>query len=285
MKNLFIVIALVCLIGCGLDAPTEPQLTEEDVARIVAEELAKLDNGETLTPEQIRQIAIDLTLTTDDVNRMIETKTDKITLVIDQKIDAAVENIYQTPQQINKIVADSIVFISINKSDNDTMTGTGFVVRKGGYIATCYHVIEDMKTGTVESTYNNTNYPIQSVVAADKAHDLAILKTDFNARPLVLGNSDTVQIASFIYVVGNPKGWKGTMSEGVISQIRPAGFWRVKDKVFQTTAPTSPGSSGSPVLNRHAEVIAIVYASDRNGVNIHFAIPVTHLKTLLSTLR
>ena len=217
------------------------------------------------------------TLTPEEINALIDAKIEGVAI-------DTIDSIYSIPAAVNAAVSDSIVWIRIDTTDGDTRSGTGFVVRDN-YIATCYHVIDRFDSGYVSSVYDNKKYLIQSVVAIDEAHDLAIIQTAFLAPSLTLGNSDVVRSGDPIFIAGNPQGFKGTLAEGIISATRPKGFWRVKDEVFQTTAPASPGSSGSPVLNVDAEVIAIHYASDRTGQNLHFAIPANHLKTLLSTLK
>ena len=220
------------------------------------------------------------TLTPDEIEVLIDAH---VAEEIARINDAIEENNYRA-RKMKQIVLDSIVFLNVKRLDGTTKTGSGFVVNKG-QIVTCHHVIEDVSRGSVSSVYDDTRYPIQAVLAIDKAHDIAIIQSAFLAPSLTLGNSDVVRSGDPIFIAGNPQGFKGTLAEGIISATRPKGFWRVKDEVFQTTAPASPGSSGSPVLNVDAEVIAIHYASDRTGQNLHFAIPANHLKTLLSTLK
>ena len=217
------------------------------------------------------------TLTPEEINALIDAKIEGVAI-------DTIDSIYSIPAAVNAAVSDSIVWIRIDTTDGDTRSGTGFVVRDD-YIATCYHVIERFDSGYVSSVYDNKKYLIQSVVAIDEAHDLAIIKTDFRAPHVILGESDTVSKGDTVYVIGNPDGWKGTLSQGVISAIRPNGFLDVKDTVYQMTASTGPGSSGSPVVNRHARVVAIHYASDNAAENLNFIVPVKHLKTLLSTLK
>ena len=255
MKSLIVLITLLSLLGC---ADTEDPLSAEDVDQMITEALAKLDNDETLAPEEI--------------DRLIN--------------DAIIESVYQTPQRIKKAVSDSIVYLHIITTDGKSKTGTGFVVKSGGYIATCNHVIENTSTrSAIFSIYDDVAHSITSIAATDKAHDIAIIKTTFNAPPLRLGDSDAIRSGDFVYAVGNPHQLKGTLSEGIISAIRPNGFWIVKDRVFQMTIPLSPGSSGGPILNQHAEVIGVAYASHYVGQNLNFAIPVTHLKSLIASMR
>ena len=108
--------------------------------------------------------------------------------------------------------------------------------------------------------------------------DLVILKVSGEGSPLPLGDSNMARIGESIYVTGNPKGWTGTFSIGVISsfQMRYAG------KRIQITAPVSPGSSGGPVLNDKGEVIGVVYAvhGGPDAQNLNLAIPVNYLKAL-----
>ena len=143
-----------------------------------------------------------------------------------------------------------------------------------------------MVSGTVESVLNETKYPITAVLAVSKKHDLAIVQAKaFTAPPLPLGDSDTVQVGETVYVVGNPKKWKGTFSEGIIGGIRPDGSHFVEGEVLQITAPTAPGSSGGPVLNKNGEVIAVHSETELGAENLNFAVSINHLKALLKTIQ
>ena len=111
-------------------------------------------------------------------------------------------------------------------------------------------------------------------------HDLALLSVPANSGvPLLpLGDVDSVAIGDTVYAAGNPEGFEGTFSEGVISGIRGTD----DDKRFQITAPISSGSSGGPVLNTRAEVIAVCVSVVSAGQNINFAVPSNYLYPLIS---
>ena len=228
---------LALSLGCA-DKPTEPELTEEEIRQIIAEEIAKLDTEET----------------------------------------------HLSPQEIAEIALKSTVYLSV-KTQDKSYYGSGFVVREG-LIATCEHVLEGMVNGTAEPVFDETKYPITSVLAASEKHDLAIVGVQgFDAPALPLGDSDEVQIGEDIFVVGNPKKLKGIFSEGIISGIRAEGNELVRGKVFQMTAPISPGSSGGPVINRNGEIVGLAGGDKIGAQNLNFAIPVNHLKALLKTIR
>ena len=225
------------LLGCT-DNPTEPELTEEEIRQIVAEELAKMQPAEdnTLTPQEIAEIAL-----------------------------------------------RSTVVLRIKKGNGKAREGSGFVVGEG-QVAVTYHQIDDMKSATVRLVNVLEAYPVLSIVAVDTNHDLAIVQANIQAPPLALGDSDEVRIGDSVFVAGNPDGYVGSFSVGIIAAIRNDDKF-IADKVFQMTAAVSPGSSGGPVLNRKGEVIAIVVDEDTGGQNLNFAVPVNFLKALLKTIK
>ena len=181
--------------------------------------------------------------------------------------------------------------------------GSGFIVHDD-QIATNYHVVEDMLSGTARLDEKAKKYRVK-ILVVDKMRDLAIVTaTGIDAPALPLGNSDTVQQGDTVYVMGNPRGLVATLSPGIISAIRPAGTylttfrlfgsdpldWYAPCKLLQMTAPTSKGSSGGPVLNESGEVIGIVFGGVPSFLepdltvttpeNLNFAIAVNYLKQL-----
>ena len=104
----------------------------------------------------------------------------------------------------------------------------------------------------------------------------------FVRRNLIdLGNSDAVQIGETVYVAGNPLGFEGTFSDGIISARRDSAG---KKERLQMTAPISPGSSGGPVLNRKGEVIGVSTSlyNPLFGQNLNFAVTSKALQALLA---
>src|SRR5882724_6882842 len=149
--------------------------------------------------------------------------------------------------QIAKNTLPSVVAVIAEDSQGDTIFGSGFFIGTN-LIATNYHVVKNASRITVKLVAQKKRFLIENVVAVDEEKDLAILKVGgLTARPLTLGLTNPI-IGEEIYVVGNPEGFEGTFSQGIVSGRR-------RESMLQITAPKSHGSSGAPVLNKRGEVI------------------------------
>lgn len=184
-----------------------------------------------------------------------------------------------TPQEIAIHAFCSTVALEVELANGERHTlGSGFFVGEG-LIATNLHVVHGVFKCYAKLINQTREYSIEGYTHIDVEHDLIILKvTGVNAPILQRGNSDRTQVGDTIYAVGNPRGLRGTFSDGIISGIRSD----TAGKVLQMTAPTSQGSSGGAVLNSSGEVIGVSFASFRNGQNLNFAIPSNDLSLLLS---
>jgi hypothetical protein len=202
-------------------------------------------------------------------------------VLIAQSIDLKAE----TPQQIAKKAFPSIVLLMMEDANGNTVAlGSGFFVRER-VIATNFHVIEGASKGYAKIIGQKTKFKIEGYVGLNQRRDLVLLRVSAPnkgfvplTKPLLLGNSDVVEIGEQVYAVGNPQGLEGTFSQGLISSIRNVD----SNKLLQITAPISSGSSGGPVLNSKGEVVGVSVATIIEGQNLNFAIPVNYLKSLLA---
>ena len=168
----------------------------------------------------------------------------------------------------------------VPKGANDQILGygSGFFVRND-QIVTNLHVVRKAKKCFAKLVGRETMYEIEGYTAINPENDLIILKVrdiDEPVVPLSLGNSVSVHIGETVYAVGNPKGYEGTVSDGIISGIRET------DKLIQTTAPISRGSSGGPLINNNGEVIGVSVLSNTEGQNLNFVIPSNYVETLIA---
>ncbi len=172
--------------------------------------------------------------------------------------------------------------VSIDVDIDDGMSsGTGCIITSDGYIITGSHVIEGGKTISV-TTGNGQTYKAQLISEMGKNKDLALLKIS-PKRPLQtirLGNSDNLKVGQKVLAIGNPFGFTGTLTQGIISRID------YKRGRIQTDAAINPGCSGGPLLNSSGEVIGInqsIYNPDNNisNIGIGFAIPINEAKKFI----
>ena len=185
------------------------------------------------------------------------------------------------PELAQKALAATVSLEMQDEKGNTLGQGSGFFVQRN-LIATNFHVIDGAAKGYVKLVNTATTYPIEGVTAANEANDLALLKVSVHGiNPLDLGNSDVVQIGETVYVAGNPLGFEGTFSDGIISGRRDSAG---KKERLQMTAPISPGSSGGPVLNRKGEVIGVSTSlyNPLFGQNLNFAVTSKALQALLA---
>lgn len=168
--------------------------------------------------------------------------------------------------------------------------GSGFVIDKQGHILTNNHVVEGAQS--VEVTLANKKKYKAIVLGKDRAHDIALLQINNvpDLEPATLADSTHLMVGQRVYAIGNPFGFQGTMTRGIISALRsvqlPTGM--KIDNAIQTDASVNPGNSGGPLLNSHGEVIGIttMIATNPNGAaeqsaGIGFAIPISTAKAVL----
>jgi len=171
--------------------------------------------------------------------------------------------------------------------------GSGFILDKQGHILTNNHVIDNAQLVEVK-LHNGKKYKA-TVLDQDRTHDLALLQINNAAdlQPATLADSSALAVGQQVYAVGNPFGFSGTMTRGIISALRsvqlPSG--NKIDNAIQTDASVNPGNSGGPLLNSRGEVIGIttMIASNPNGgaeqsAGIGFAIPINTAKAVLDDI-
>jgi len=165
--------------------------------------------------------------------------------------------------------------------------GSGFVIHAAGYIVTNEHVID--RASEVQVIFADGQKLPAQVLATDTEHDLAILKVT-PQKPLqtiALGSSDDLMIGEPVYAIGNPFGYSGSMTRGIVSATaRDLTFDenRTYKGLIQTDASINPGNSGGPLINAYGQVIGINTAIRGDAHGIGFAIGVSRLRDLLPSL-
>jgi S1-C subfamily serine protease len=139
---------------------------------------------------------------------------------------------------------------------------------------------------------DETKLPAQ-VVGVDPSNDLAVLKADVPPEalhPVELGDSQTLQVGQRVVAIGNPFGFRSTLTTGVISSLGrtiQSPDERFIGEIIQTDAAINPGNSGGPLLDSQGQVIGVntaIFSPSQASVGIGFAIPVETVKRVVPSL-
>jgi len=175
------------------------------------------------------------------------------------------------PAIVKRIQPSTVSIITYDSRGDTTGQGSGFVVGDKGDIITNYHVVRGASSVEVKLPDGQV-YSVKAVVAEDEEGDLVRLSSNIpsgTAKPLSVRVS-LPEVGERVVVIGSPLGLEHTVSDGIVSAVRSIqGF----GEIIQLTAPTSPGSSGSPVVNMKGEVIGVASFQALEGQNLNFAIP------------
>lgn len=186
---------------------------------------------------------------------------------------------------LQKQARESVFLLRVFDSSGELLgTGTGFLV-DGGMLVTNHHVIDSAARVDVMLGEKRA-IPAAGIIAKDRDNDLALLRVPaIKRRPLPLETSRTLEPGDRVVVLGSPLGLSGTVSDGIVAALRPNGLGEegfFKQPLLQITAPVSPGSSGSPVLNAKGAVVGVVVSQFSAGQNLNFAIPADSLLKLIA---
>jgi tetratricopeptide (TPR) repeat protein len=176
----------------------------------------------------------------------------------------------QLTELVKKIQPAVVKIVVYDMNKRVSGIGSGFFINQKGHLITNFHVLDGAFSAEVIAR-DGGKYPIDLMIAQDRHADLIKVSVDI-PHILVqwLNVVDAVPgIAEQVLVVGNPLGLDQSVSEGIVSAVREIPNL---GKFFQTTAPISPGSSGSPVVNMDGHVIGIVSFQSVMGQNINFAV-------------
>lgn len=172
-----------------------------------------------------------------------------------------------------KDVLNSVCVITTrDASGNDNGQGSAVIISTNGFAITCFHVLSGSISASVKMS-DGAEHPVSGFSHADPDNDFAIIQIIGPGEfiPAVIGTISEVDIGDEVYSIGNPKGWEGTVAQGIISAIRVTPEF---GKIIQTTAPISPGSSGGALVNKAGHLIGITKFLWKDSQNLNFATPI-----------
>jgi len=164
--------------------------------------------------------------------------------------------------------------------------GSGFIIDAKGIVITNNHVIKGAEDIIVRVD-GDKEYKAK-VLGSDPLSDVAVLKIESKEKftPVKFGNSDKARIGDWVIAIGNPYGFGGTVTSGIISaRNRDIGLSRYEDFI-QTDASINVGNSGGPLFDMNGDVIGINTAilGQSGSIGIGFAIPSNSAKKVIDQL-
>jgi serine protease Do len=155
--------------------------------------------------------------------------------------------------------------------------GSGVVVTPDGFLLTSAHVVG--RSPGCEVTLDDGRTLSTTVVGADPLSDLAVLRADAaDLVPAELGDAERLRVGQLVVAVGNPHGFGGSVTAGVVSALgrslptRAGSIVRIVDNVIQTDAALNPGNSGGALADSVGRVVGINTAVA--GVGLGLAVPI-----------
>lgn len=169
--------------------------------------------------------------------------------------------------------------------------GSGFVWDSEGHIVTNAHVVDN--ADQVQITFSDGTVTIAEVIGMDRHSDLAVLQVDptgYNLAPVARGDLDQMKVGMRVAAIGNPFGFQGTLTSGIVSAIGRSipglASFSIPESI-QTDTAINPGNSGGPLLNEKGEVIGVnaqIRSEERANSGVGFAIPITIVERVVPML-
>jgi S1-C subfamily serine protease len=180
------------------------------------------------------------------------------------------------PEQLYRKALPSVMTLEVQNPAGERFVGTAVLALADDVAITAWHVVDDALS--VWATFSDgQRVKVIGCIDKDRARDLALIKLEkvLPHRRAALCR-ELQSVAARAYVIGAPKGFGFSISDGLISQIRLVdGFPQ-----YQLSCPISPGNSGGPVLNERGEVIGITSWTKADAQSVSFAIPAQELGRL-----
>jgi len=195
----------------------------------------------------------------------------------DAALDAYSRTVSGVAEQLAPTVASLRVRRRTRRGAVPAGAGSGVVLSSDGFILTSAHVVSGADGGS--AAFTDGRELRFSVVGSDPLSDLAVVRADDgDLTPAELGDADELRVGQLVVAIGNPHGFAGSVTAGVISALgralpaRTRGGARIIDNVIQTDASLNPGNSGGALADGLGRVVGVNTAVA--GVGLGLAVPI-----------
>jgi S1-C subfamily serine protease len=169
----------------------------------------------------------------------------------------------------------TVLCIEGPRGDTRGGSGSGVLLTPDGYALTNSHVVSG-RTKLTAVTEEGDRLDAE-LVGDDQLADLALVRLAARDLPFAeLGDSDSLRVGQLVIAMGNPLGFRSTVSTGVVSAtgraMRGVGG-RLIENIVQHTAPLNPGNSGGPLVDTRGRVVGVNTAIIAMAQGLGFAVP------------
>jgi S1-C subfamily serine protease len=191
--------------------------------------------------------------------------------------DEALDAYSRTVTSVARTLGPSVVSVRVGRRGGQG-AGSGVAITPDGFVLTSAHVV-DGHDGDLRARLVDGREMALDVVGADPLSDLAVLRAEGgDVPPARLGDADRLEVGQLVVAIGNPLGFAGSVTAGVVSALGralPVGGGRARrvvEDVIQTDAALNPGNSGGALADSRARVVGVNTAVA--GIGLGLAVPV-----------
>jgi S1-C subfamily serine protease len=207
--------------------------------------------------------------------------------------EALLDSYSRTVSWVAEKLLPSVAALRVgDRTDRPAGAGSAVLISADGLLVTSAHVVQGSTRGT--AAFTTGDEATFEVVGADRLSDLAVVRASGNGyQPAALGDAARLRVGQLVVAIGNPLGFEGSVSAGVVSALgrnlmASAGPGsRLLGDVIQTDASLHPGNSGGALANSAGEVIGINTAlvGPWVGQGLGMAVPVNETtRAIIGTL-
>ena len=193
----------------------------------------------------------------------------------------------RTVSDVAERLIPSVASLRVGRSEGRRSqgSGSGVAISADGFLITSAHVVAGTTRGSA-SFSDGSEYDVE-LVGADPLSDLAVIRAKSGGQlaPAVLGDADALRVGQLVVAIGNPMGFAGTVTAGVVSALgrslptSDGSTQRIVDNVIQTDAALNPGNSGGALADNRARLVGINTAVA--GFGLGLAVPLNATTKLI----